>query len=405
MSRRYVATLAVLAALILSSGLVVRRLLEPDDAPAIAPPSQAAPLQQLAQGGLMRRTAAYVAERVAAVAVHVEFVSDAGVAGVRWRPDSVLTADRVRVVRALASARDTLHPALAFASDTVRRDWLVIVGRDAAGRVLSATQLAGGRATVRCGTQSVETVVTGARLDDQLAGAGIFTLDGELLGMATWCDERLVIVRLRELQRILGTSEAPTVAESSAGFSVAVGDSLARRLVGNDTGLLVTAVRRGSPADVMGMRVGDLLVSVNGRAPSVDSARHVLGTARVDSVVVGRRREGRWVATPLAVTSTPAADGATGPFGLSTLPLAKAGVPVTFVAPGSVAERAGLRVGDQLLRVADDAVSTPESAARLLTAAVRADSTSPVLIAFERDGVERGVLLRPSAGSPSERTP
>jgi hypothetical protein len=403
-SRRYVATLAVLAALILSAGLVARQLLEPADAPNTAPPSQAAPLQQLSQEGLMRRTAAYVADRVAAVATYAEYVPAARASGVRWRADSVLTADRAHIVRALAQRRDTLPPAVPTAPDTVRREWLLIVGRDASGRVLSATQLAGGRATLRCGSRGVETILTGTRIDEQLAGAGIFTLNGELLGMAAWCGERVVIVRMHELLRMLAAQETPTVAESSAGFSVAVGDSLARRLAGSDTAFLVTAVRRGTPASAMGMRVGDLLVSVNGRSAGADSVRRVLGAARIDSVVVARRKGGKWMATALTVPRAPGGDGATDPFGLRTSRGEEIGVPVTFVAPGSVAERAGLRIGDQLLRVADAAVSTPESAARLLAAAARADS-APVLVAFERDGVERGVLLQASAESMRGRTP
>jgi hypothetical protein len=97
-SRRYVATLAVIAALVLSIGLVARHLLEPDDAPVTAPPSQAAQLQQLSQEGQLRRSAAFVAERVTASAEQVEFVPSVGASGVRWRRDSVLTTDRVHLV-------------------------------------------------------------------------------------------------------------------------------------------------------------------------------------------------------------------------------------------------------------------------------------------------------------------
>ena len=402
MSRQYVATLALIAALVLASGLVARRVLESHDAADLAPPSEAAPLQQLAQEGVMRRTAAYVAERVAAVAGYVEFVPASGASGVRWGRDSLLTVDRGRRVRAVALARDTARSAVPLAPDTTRREWLLVVGRDSSGRVLSTTTLAGGRTRMRCGDRVVETFVVGARLDEQLAGAGVFTVDGALLGMAAWCDGQLAAIPVRDLRLLLAAHDAPTRVESPAGFSVSVGDSLARMFAGTDTALLVTAVRRGSRAAALGVRVGDLVVSVNGRAIRADSARRVLGDASLESLVVARRRGGRWTATTLVAPSD--ARVSADPFGLRTAPVDR-GVPVTLVAPGSVAERAGLRVGDRLIRVADATVTSSATAARLLAAAASASSNAPVLVTFERDGVERAALLNTPPSPAAVRTP
>jgi hypothetical protein len=392
-SRRYVAVLAVIAALVLSVGLVTRHLLEPDDSPVTAPPSQAAQLQQLSQEGQLRRSAAYVAERVAASAGHVEFVPSTGTSGVRWRRDAVLTTDHVRVVRAIARARDTLHARLAIASDSVRRDWLLVVARDASGHVLSTALLAGGRTSVRCGSRRVERYVLGAQLDEQLAGAGIFSVDGTLLGMAVWCDGRLVALPVRQLLQLLAERDSLPALESPAGFSVAIRDSLARRYVGSDSALLVATVRRGSAAHAMGLRVGDLLVSVNDRPLLADSAESLLAVAGVDRLTVLRRR-GRALA-PVRLVAAPAA-----PLGVRMEQAGDAGVPVASVAPGSLAQRAGLRAGDRLLRVGDDAVTSPASAARLLAEAARSSTGVPVLVAFERDGVQRAVLLPPASASP-----
>lgn len=393
MSRRYVALLAVVAALVLSIGLVVRHLLQPDDAPVPAPPSQAAQLQQLSQEGQLRRSAAYIAERVAAGAEHVEFVPSSGASGVRWRRDSVLTTDRAHVVRAFELAHDTLRTRVAIAPDSVRRDWLLVVARDGSGHVLSTALLAGGRATARCGGRPVERYVFGAQLDEQFAGAGIFSVDGALLGMAVWCDGRLVAVPVRQLLALLATRDSQPTQESPAGFTVAIRDSLARRYIGSDSALLVTAVRRGSAADAMGLRAGDLLVSVNDRPVRADTvALHLVGTA-VEHLGVLRRRGRNLVRTNLVAA-------ATEPFGLRTVQAAGAGVPITHVASGSPAQRAGLRPGDRLLRIDGDEV-TSAAASRLLAGAARSRSGEPVLIAFERDGVERGVLLAPSSAAAS----
>ena len=391
MSRRYVATLAVIAALVLSIGLVARHLLEPDDAPVTAPPSQAAQLQQLSQEGQLRRSAAFVAERVTASAEQVEFVPSVGASGVRWRRDSVLTTDRVHLVRALARTRDTLHARTAIAPDSVRRGWLLVVARDAAGRVLSTALLAGGRTAVRCGARQIERYVLGAQLEEQFAGAGLFSVDGTLLGMAAWCEGRLVAVPVRQVLQLLATRDSQPTQESPAGFTVAARDSLARRYVGSDTAALVTSVRRGSTADAMGLRVGDLLVSVNDRPLRADSVQPLLA-AEVERLAVLRRRGRTLVRTSLAAAPTEA-------FGVRAQDAGSVGVPLTYVAPGSVAQRAGLRVGDRLLRVESDAVTSAAAVSRLLAGAARTSAGAPVLVTFERDGVERGVLLPASSAT------
>jgi hypothetical protein len=384
-SRRYVAVLAVIAALVLSVGLVTRRMLEPHDAPSSAPPSQAAALQQLSQEGQLRRSATYVAERVAASAEHVEFVPASGASGVRWRRDSVLTTDRGHIVRAEARAPDSIPARLSIAADSVRREWLLVVARDASERVLSAAVLAGGRTTVRCGARPVERYVLGTQLDEQFAGAGIFTVDGALLGMAAWCDGRLVAVPLRQLIALLATRDSQPTRESPAGFTVAVGDTLARRYVGSDSALLVTTVRRGSAADAMGLRAGDLLVAVND-VPLRADAVEPLGGVPIERLTVLRRRGRTIVRANLVAVPV-------SPFGVRPEQARDAGVALSYVAPGSVAQRAGLRAGDRLLRVGNDAVSSAADASRLLGQASQAKDGTPVLVAFERDGVEHAVLL------------
>jgi hypothetical protein len=217
-NRGYVATLAGIAVILLLGGLLTRSWLTPTETPSTAaPPSQATAMQQLSMEGQMRRTATFVAERVAATATSVAYVAEAGASGVRWNRDTVLTADSVTIVRALVRpASDSTLRLATIAPDTVRRDWLLIVARDSANRVLSTTSLAGGRSSVDCGGRPVETYVLGAPIDERFAGGGIFNVAGEMLGMATWCGGRLRALPVSELRRLLLTPDTLLTVPDSA---------------------------------------------------------------------------------------------------------------------------------------------------------------------------------------------
>jgi hypothetical protein len=208
-NRRYVATLAGIAVILLLGGLLTRSWLTPTETPStVAPPSQATAMQQLSMEGQMRRTATFVAERVAATAPSVTYVAESGASGVRWNRDTVLTADSLTIVRALVEpAPDSALRFATIAADSVRRDWLLIVARDSANHILSTTGLAGGRSSADCGGRPVEIYVLGAPLDERFAGGGIFNVSGEMLGMATWCGGRLRAVPASELRRLLLTPD------------------------------------------------------------------------------------------------------------------------------------------------------------------------------------------------------
>ena len=226
-NRRYVATLAGIAVILLLGGLLTRSWLTPTETPStVAPPSQATAMQQLSMEGQMRRTATFVAERVAATAPSVVYVPASRASGVRWTTDSVLTADSVTIVRALVEpAPDSALRLPTIAADSVRRDWLLIVARDSANHVLSMTGFAGGRSSADCGGRPVETYVLGAPLDERFAGGGIFNVAGEILGMATWCGGRLRALPVSELRRLLLTPDTLQSVPDSAAAS----DTLAPR--------------------------------------------------------------------------------------------------------------------------------------------------------------------------------
>lgn len=401
MSRRYLAALALAACLVLAVGLFVRHGLLAADAPAAAaPPSEASPLQQLSQGGQLRRTAEYLAERTAMAAPLVEYLPGVGASGVRWAADTVISTRAGHPVVAVPAARaDSARPAAIPAADSARPAWVVLVGRGADGAVVSTAGLAGGRVRTRCATREVEEYLVGVPLHESLAGAGAFDLDGRLLGVVVRCGDRLAAIPVRQVARLLADAGAPPRRVRDAyGFVARALDGPARASFAPDSGLVVTEVRRGGPAEAAGLRPGDLIVAVDGE-PSVadpDLARLTAGAA-TDTHTVTRRRGGSAADVRIAsagdapsAPAAPTAGSAAGELGIDlTAAAPPRGVAVTAVRPGSPAAAAGLRPGDRLLRVGDAPVTSSAVARRLLAGAAGA----PTFIVFERDSVERGVLV------------
>ena len=400
-SRRYVGTLAGVAVLVLAGGLLLRSRLYPTPVET-DPPSEASSLRQLSQEGQLRRTAAYVAERVAAMATNVQYVPATGASGLWWTPDTLLSSTLARAIVPITrppslagetQRADSIRRGIVIAPDSTDVGWIVLAGRDSGGGVISAQFLAGGRAAITCDGASIERYVLGAPLDGSLAGAGVFRLDGTVLGLAVWCDGELVAVPARQIRRLLVERSAIPV-ESALGFRVAAASPLVRSFVGSDTALLVTFVRAGSVADDGGLEAGDVLLAIDGGAATASTERLSAGpSAPTDSMVILRRREGG-VAT---VTLRPApedVDGAAFGVELATSVVPR-GVPVARIRSGSPAARAGLRPGDRLVRVESTAVTSAEAAERLLAAA--GGGGRATLVVVTREDGEHALLVTAEA--------
>jgi len=212
LNRKYLGALVVAAIAIIMLGLMARRALVVPGAPQTAPPSEASTLQRLTQENQLRSISVYINERIAAIAPQVVRVPARGASGIKWGDrDSVISTspDRpVLLVQPVSS--DSLRPPFALDSDSVRRDWVLVVGRDPGERVVSWYGMSGGRSYGRCGGRIVDKYVLGVPLTPELSGAGVFDLAGRLRGMIVDCGDGYAAVTGSELRRLLADTAGVT---------------------------------------------------------------------------------------------------------------------------------------------------------------------------------------------------
>lgn len=398
MSRKYIASLALAAFVVLSVGSFVRDRLLRAQAPTPAPPSEGSALQQLSQEGQLRRLSGFLSDRVVAVSPLVAYVADAEATGVRWGTgDSLVTTLPSRLVVAVrAPASDTVRGSFVMAIDSARHDWVLVVGRTSDGAVVSSAGVLGGQTTARCGVQQLTEYVINIPLHDRFAGAGLFDLGGRTIGMIVRCGTRNAAVPAWEVARLLADTGSVTRRVWDAyGVAVVRLDDRLRAYFGSDSGVLVTGIQRGSPADAAGLRPGDILLTVNGQVVGVPSDLAALVAALSASHTVSRRR-GNSVAEvelslPDTVSGSLSQSLSSTDSGIDLMERAPPpGVPIGSVREGSPAAAAGLRAGDRLLRVGSRDVGSAVVAQRLL-AGLRG---VPTFVVFGRDSVLHGVLLR-----------
>jgi S1-C subfamily serine protease len=396
-NRQYVATLAGIALIVLTAGLLLRSRLYSTPVET-APPSEASTLRQMSQEAQLRRSAAFVAEQVMAVAPSAEYVPATGASGVWWSRDTLLSTTRARPLVALArrdvmagteQRADSGGRPVTIAGDSIHRAWVVVVGRDAGGDVISAQFLAGGRTTTSCASERVQRYVLGAPLDARFAGAGVFSIDGAALGLAVWCNGEVVAVPTGEVRRLLG--ERPdTALESTLGFRVAEPGPHVRAVVGSDSAVLVTFVRARSAARESGLRAGDVLFAIDGAPATAETVRSKLGTSvSPESLVVARRSNGRTETVVLRDTAAVGEDDALG-VELDDAE-SRRGLPIARVHAGSLAASAGLRAGDRLVSIGSTAVTSAATAQRLLASAVGEEA--PTLVVVDREDGEHALLV------------
>lgn len=143
----------------------------------------------------------------------------------------------------------------------------------------------------------------GAVVGSVQPGMPVFTLGGELFAIAAPEGRELRAIAVRApVDRLLG--RVAGVRRSSFGVGVQPVSGALTRAFGDD-GVVVTDVLDGGPADLAGIQVGDVLMTVGGvEVTAVEDATEALGTAAIGVPAPWRVRRGRRI---LDIEVTPAA--------------------------------------------------------------------------------------------------
>ena len=290
-NRRYIVTLAVAAAAILVLGALLRPAPVADE-PLPPPPSQAelSRLTRITQ----RRSLEAMKEYFSAVATDADRsvvrLRMLGRSGVVWAPGLVVTArleqrfpptttvtgDEGELGVPLAAGAPHLPVALLDVPETgefvpVRRRsienldpgaWTVFVTDRHGAGFSPATYVE--IAEVACEGRVVRDVVTSVALGPELAGAGLFDLDNNLLAVVLPCGPRFVAVTAEDVAAL--AEEAATVRSRIAqryGMTLDAVTSEEGGHLGVPFGLFVRDVWTGELADAIGLRPGDVVISIN----------------------------------------------------------------------------------------------------------------------------------------------
>ena len=463
-NRRYIVTLAGAAAAILVLGVLLRPA-PVDDEPLPPPPSQAelSRLTRITQ----RRSLEAMKDYFSAVATDADRsvvrLRMLGRSGVVWAPGQVVTArleprfpptttvtgDEGELGVPLAAGAPHLPVALLDVPETgefvpVRRRpienldpgaWTVFVTDRHGAGFSPATYVE--IAEVQCEGRRVRDVVTSVALGPELAGAGLFDLDNNLLAVVLPCGPRFVAVTAEDVAAL--AEEAATVRSRIAqryGMTLDAVTSEETGHLGVPFGLFVRDVWNGELADAIGLRPGDVVISINAElildvdqlVPLIDgSMRRAAAATRGEGDEAAASEASGDSAVPDEAPADEALaeevsgdgddveflelgvvrDGDTLVLNLPVDPLAAVGLDAAVpdgglvwddpgrgyrldaVRPGTAAARAGLRPGDRLLRIDGTAPETLDA----VRDALSADRDMPVLLELERGARRTAVLL------------
>jgi regulator of sigma E protease len=149
---------------------------------------------------------------------------------------------------------------------------------------------------------------------------------------------------------------------------------------------VVGSVASASPAEQAGLKPGDRIVSVDGRAmPTWDDLSLEIATRAGRELTLGIVRNGQ----PLDVRITPAAQGRYEIGQIGVLPVIRP--VVAEVLPRTPAERGGVRAGDVLVGINDERGLTRDS----VIDRIHASANAPLTLVLERDGAETSIAVTP----------
>jgi M6 family metalloprotease-like protein len=200
----------------------------------------------------------------------------------------------------------------------------------------------------------------------------------------------------------VGPAAAPPTAGPAPFLGIHVQPDAMGRLVVDD-------VQPDSPADEAGLHPGDVLTRLDGKeVGSVDAFKAVLrARSPGNSLKVAASRAGRPIEATATLTaiSKPMPAGrapVSTPLGIQVVAAKEGdGVTIEQVVPGSIADKAKLKVGETILKIDDTTLTGPEKIREALSAKKPDDALTLTLLLAEKK-VEMKLKLEPE-GAPGRR--
>jgi hypothetical protein len=418
--RRYIVTLAAVAAGI----LVLGSLLRPRDATTDLPirsPSQAelSRLARLAQRRSLDSMTEYFAAVVADVESSVVELPSLRRSGLLWESGLVLTARTERkfpyattvstpsgdVGVATVSAGPHL-PISALRMSSIagirlprkgsterldRGEWTVAIWRQDRQANFTPTHFLG-RAPVGCGEHIVDELLSSVTWTQDMAGGGLFDLDGNLIAVIVQCDRGFSAVSTDDIASLLSIGRSlEGQLLNRFGLRPGMLTEAEAKHVGLSHGVVIREIWRGYPADGVDLAPGDVLFALG--ANPIDNSDELEPLTATDipffDVTVYRSGTLFDIQLPTEIPLVTPSDTLSPAEGLEWK-APSGGLTVDAVAPDSQANAAGISAGDLLLRINGVAVQDTNQVRDVLSP----DRTTSVFVELERTGRRWIVLLR-----------
>jgi serine protease Do len=413
---KYIAGLALASAAILIVGFLLKPRKPTSEAPPPLSQTEMQRLARMAQRRALDNMTGHFSEVAGGLASRVLQVGAGTGSGILWDPRLVLSAGRglhtpestvvmTPAGHLLTATRIVAGPQLPLAAyeppgetppvsnhiveaGTLEpAEWVLAVWHREGDLAFSPGHYLETRPTT-CGDFAVDEILTSLALSSEMAGGGLFDLDGALVAVILACGEGHAALSPPSVARLIragrslegqllalyGMRTAPMTEGLQSHFGV-------------EGGVLVSEVWSGHLAAEVGLRPGDVIVGLGDHdVGSPQDLQPLLLPPELGMHIVRARRGRRTVEVDLSAGTGPPAASEGEDHGVRLAP-GPAGLSIGSVAPGSRADEAGLRTGDQIVRVDD---VEPRSAAELRRVLAR---RRPAFVEIERGGRRLGLLL------------
>jgi len=267
-------------------------------------------------------------------------------------------------------------------------------------------------------------IQTDAMIDRGSSGGPLVDLEGRVVGINSRGQGRGIgfTIPIETALEVMGQLQQGGIERGFLGITMQPLDRELADYLGipDATGVLVNSVMEGSPAARAGLRTGDVITSFNGVAVEAEKTedlgnfqRLVAGVDPGDEAVMEFSRGGERVTARVAIVAQPNVDPAeeeSTAIGVHvreiTANLAReqrlestAGAFVFFVARGSPAREAGLRMGDVIVGIERAEVANLEDFRREIT---RAEKLERFLVTTRRGEETKFLLVKPGARATQE---